>query len=91
MFPMYLDNAKVLEYTIKGNYGYVETVDNGEIIKKEKIVYYAITKYDNDNVYYTFGCNESFEVISDFVWEDVSEAEEGLPKTIGQEIIWLQR
>ncbi len=90
MFPKYLDNATVIEYTPKGEYGFVDMVEYGEIVETEQIVYYAIAKYNNDNRLYSFGCNELFEVISDFVWDNIDELKRGLLVMLGQNLIWKQ-
>lgn len=70
MFPLSLDNAKVLYYTLKNDYGVIRFPD-GEIADTFK--YLAICKYENDESYYLFCCNENFEVVSDSLWESIEK------------------
>ena len=69
IFPDELDNARVLFYTPKGDYGKMY-YDNGEIAAC--FSYLAICKYDDDRNhdkgYYLFYCNENKEVETDDFW-----------------------
>lgn len=70
MFPKTLDNAKVLFYTPKGKYGKLFDPNGVEIVE---FSYLAICKYENDNQYYLFMCNEQYEVETDSIWGSVEE------------------
>ena len=70
MFPDTLDNAKVLYYTPKGNYGDL-FYDNGTIAAH--FIYMAICKYEKAEGFYLFLCNEDFEVETDELYDSVEE------------------
>ena len=63
MFPKELDGAKVLLYKPKGAYGGIK-YPNGAAA--ETYSYLAICKYPEEDAYYLFCCNDSFEVVSDW-------------------------
>lgn len=65
-FPKELDSAKVLYYTDRGTFEPVYYV-GGAIA--HNVVYLAICKYDNDDSYYVFHCDESLEVVADDCFE----------------------
>ncbi len=69
-FPAILDNAKVLYYTDRGDYGAVYW-DNGTIA--EQISYLAVCIYDSGHGAYLFGCNDSFDVVADSLCDSVEE------------------
>jgi len=70
MFPLSLDNAKVLYYTQENDYGAIR-FPNGEIADTFK--YLAICKFENDESYYLFCCNKNFEVVSDTLWQSIEK------------------
>ena len=61
-FPHELDGAEVLFYTDKGVFPPV-FYSGGTIA--QKVSYLAVCKYENDDAYYIFHCNESLEVVAD--------------------------
>ena len=67
-FPKELDSAKVLYYTDRGTFDPVCYV-GGAIA--HNVVYLAICKYDDDDAYYIFHCDESLEVVADDCFESV--------------------
>lgn len=69
-FPDTLDNAKVLFYTPKGNYGEL-LYDDGTIAAH--FAYLAICKYDGDNGFYLFKCNENYKVETDNLFDSINE------------------
>lgn len=69
-FPDTLDNAKVLFYTPKGNYGDLFW-DDGTIAAHYS--YLAICKYDGDNGFYLFKCNGNYEVETDNLFDSINE------------------
>lgn len=87
-FPKILDNAKVLFYTPKDDYGEIYYT-NSEIA--DYIKYLAICKYQNDKEeYYLFKCDENFEVASDSVWESIDECMGGANSSYGGNILWIE-
>ncbi len=60
MFPIKLDGAIVLYYTLQDDYGY-SIFPNGEIADYYR--YLAICKYSKDDKYYLFCCDENYEVV----------------------------
>ena len=68
MFPRELDDAKVLYYSSRGEFGTLNDA-TGEIV--EHCNYFAICKYENDDSCYLFCCNDQYEVISDWLLEDI--------------------
>lgn len=61
-FPKKLDGAKVLYYTDKGSF--VPVRDSGGEIA-HRVAYLAVCKYDGDEDYYVFHCDESLDVVAD--------------------------
>lgn len=70
MFPETLDDAKVLYFTDKGDYGTVNYT-NGEI--SDYICYLAVCAYDKDDSYYLFCCDENKEVVFDYLCDTIEE------------------
>ncbi len=70
MFPSLLDNADVLFYTPKGEYGKMY-YPNGEVAAE--FAYLAICKYKDYNGYYLFMCNEDYEVETDELMDSIEE------------------
>ena len=88
MFPEILDNAKVLYYTPKDDYGKIYYI-NGEVA--DYIKYLAICKYLNGKEeYYLFRCDENFEVVGDSVWKSVDECMGVANSSYGGDIIWIE-
>lgn len=88
MFPIELDNAKVLYYTPKDDYGHIY-YENGDIA--EHIKYLAICKYRvlNSYEYYLFSCDENYEVVGDSVWNSIDECMEMANTSYNGNIIWI--
>ena len=87
MFPKKLDNAEVLHYTPKDNYGYIY-YDNGDIA--DCINYLAICQYSNDkDQYYLFRCDENYEVVGDSLWDSIEECMGVANSSYGGNIIWI--
>lgn len=87
MFPEKLDNANVLYYTPKDNYGYIY-YDNGEIA--DHINYLAICKYANQKEEcYLFKCDENYEVVGDSLWSSIEECMKVANSSYGGNIIWI--
>ena len=70
MFPIKLDGAIVLYYTLQDDYGYI-IFPNGEIADYYR--YLAICKYSKDDKYYLFCCDENYEVVSDTLHDSIEE------------------
>lgn len=64
MFPLFLDDAKVIEYTNEGDFG--------SRYGKE-INYLAIGHYENDEGFYLFLCDADKNVIDDFLFNSMTE------------------
>lgn len=89
MFPDKLDNAKVLYYTPKGDYGAMY-YDTGEVAAYFE--YLAICKYENDRGgYYLFYCNADKEVETDMLWNSVEECMSSAEVKYGGEIVWNKK
>ena len=87
MFPVELDNAKVLYYTPKDDYGTLQ-YPNGEIANYYR--YLAICKYSDDKGYYLFCCDENFEVVNDWVDGSVEDCMRIAASSYKENIIWIQ-
>lgn len=61
-FPRELDGAKVLYHTDRGEFRPVYYI-GGEIA--HRVAYLAICKYEADDNYYLFHCDESLQVVAD--------------------------
>ena len=70
MFPIELDGAIVLYYTLQDNYGYI-IFPNGEIADYYR--YLAICQYPKDDRYYLFCCDENYEVVNDTLHDSIEE------------------
>ena len=73
MFPDYLDGARVLEYTDRGHYGYIIEYDENYVPHHKEQYYLAIARYDNDDRFYLFGCDDHYEVMSDSLCDSPEE------------------
>lgn len=89
-FPDTLDNAKVLFYTPKGNYGDL-FYDDGTIAAS--FSYLAICKYPGDSGFYLFMCNENYEVETDNLFNSINECMGTKPvgSTDSGEISWISK
>lgn len=92
IFPDKLDNARVLFYTPKGDYGKMY-YDNGEIAAC--FSYLAICKYDDDRNhdkgYYLFYCNENKEVETDDFWHSIEECMSVAENSCEGRILWIEK
>ena len=70
MFPKKLDGAKVLYYTGEGDFGVVTNTNETDA---ERICYLAICKYENDNGYYLFLCDENYNVVTDDLLDSITQ------------------
>ena len=89
MFPDYLDNAKVLEYTDKGHYGFVSDYDENSNPIQRELCYFAIAQYDGDSDFYLFGCDESYEVWDDTLWWTLELCKTVYPPLHG--VVWHKK
>ena len=87
MFPSELDGAKVLYYTPEWDYG-AQKFPNGDIV--DRFRYLAICKYIDDEQYYLFFCDESYEVINDRLANTV-EACMRLAASHEEDIFWIKK
>ena len=87
MFPTKLDNAKVLYYTPKDNYGVI-TYPDGKVT--DYYNYLAICAYPDDNSYYLFCCNAKYEVVSDWVDASVANCMKIAASSYKENIQWIQ-
>ena len=87
MFPIELDNAKVLYYTPEDNYGTIN-YPNGEIADCYR--YLAICTYSDSKEYYLFCCNENFEVVNDWLDNSVEDCMRIAASSYKENIIWIQ-
>ena len=88
IFPDALDNAMVLFFTPKGNYGDLFNED-GTVAAHYS--YLAICKYFDDNSFYLFMCNEDFEVETDAVFDTIDECMRAKKGNDGGEIRWVNK
>ena len=86
MFPDTLDNAKVLYFTPRGDYGIRTLTDGNEWFR---VCYLAICKYGNSQEYYLFECNEDYGVESDYSCDSAEECMELGKSLCGCGIDWL--
>ncbi len=87
MFPTELDNAKVLYYTPRGNYGTITEL-NGEVT--DYYHYLAICAYPDDNNYYLFCCNKNYDVVSDWVDSSVENCMKVAVSSYKENIQWIK-
>ena len=86
MFPKTLDDATVLFYTEKGNYGAVNSA-TGEV--SDRVYFLAICRYENANEYYLFGCDENYAVVSDSLWGSVEECQRVAEASCTETPLWI--
>ena len=85
-FPNKIDDAIVLFYTPLGCYGTVSCT-TGEVV--DSICYFAICKYENDESFYLFGCNNAYETVSDSLWESAERCMRIAENSYGDVISWI--
>ena len=88
LFPDTLDNAKVLFYTPKGDYGDLLNVDG---TTASHFAYLAICKYENDNGFYLFMCNEDREVETDDLFDSIEECMNVKLAGVSGDIKWISK
>lgn len=72
MFPDYLDNAKVLEYTNQGHFGFFTDYDENNTPVAKEICYYAICRYETGGCY-LFSCDNQFHVLIDSYFDTAEQ------------------
>lgn len=84
-FPRELDNAKVLYYTEKGDFGAVYWA-GGQAVANY-VSYLAICTYQDDKNFYLFNCDENCEVVADGCLDSI---ERGLQvgRDINPNVVW---
>ncbi len=87
MFPAELDGAKVLYYTPQGDYGVIK-YPNGEIADYYR--YLAICKYTEDDNCYLFCCNKNYEVVNDWLEDDIESCMQAANSAYKNNIIWIK-
>ncbi len=85
MFPAELDNARVLYFTPKGDYGAIK-YPNGEIA--DYYHYLAICKYPEDDSYYLFCCNANYEVVNDWNESSIENCKKIAASSYNENILW---
>jgi hypothetical protein len=87
MFPTELDNAKVLYYTPKDDFGAIK-YPNGEVA--DYYHYLAICSYPDDNNYYLFCCSENYEVVSDLLCCSIEDCMKNAEFSYKENILWIK-
>ena len=87
IFPDKLDNADVLFYTEKGDYGTVNYTD-GRIC--EYVKYLAICSYLKDSGYYLFLCNDKCDVIQDDLCDSIEQCKK-FANSRKKDITWKEK
>ena len=72
-FPKQLDGAKVLYFTDRSEFEPVYNL-GGEIA--HSVCYLAIVKYENDEAYYLFHCDESLDVVADDCFWNIEQCKQ---------------
>ena len=81
-FPKALDGAKVLYYTDRDVFEPVY-YPGGEIA--HKVFYLAVCKYESDEAYYVFHCDESLNVVADDCFPSIEDCQRYTEKS---SIVW---
>ena len=76
-FPKELDGAKVLYYTDRDTFNPVR-YPGGAIA--HNVSYLAICKYENDEDYYVFHCDEGLDVVADDCFQSIEECQRHIEK-----------
>ena len=87
MFPTELDNAKVLYYTPRGDYGAI-TYPSGEVA--DYYHYLAICTYSQSDEYYLGCCNENYAVVSDWLDSSIEKFMEVAASSYKKNIRWIK-
>ena len=88
MFPKILDNAEVLYYTVRDDFGAIHYVA-GEVF--DSVKYLAICKYPNTaNAYYLFQVNDGYEVIGDSLLDTIDECMSAAKSSYSGNIFWIE-
>ena len=87
MFPTELDNAKVLYYTPRDDYGAI-TYPIREVA--DYYHYLAICTYSQSDEYYLFCCNENYEVVSDWLDSSIEKYTEAVASSYKKYIRWIK-
>lgn len=87
IFPNQLDNANVLLYTDKGDYGTVDYTD-GRI--HQYVQYLAICSYPDALGYYLFFCNDNYDVITDDFCDSIEQCKE-IANSRKKDIVWKEK
>jgi len=87
----YINGAKVLMLSQKGNYGTVETITGSKMASVTPTQYVAICEHDSGNSYYLFCCDEDMKVIYTSVCDSLKEANDNVQLCIGadEQIKWI--
>ncbi len=88
MFPNILDGAKVLFFLPKDDYGIMCDAE-GNVVAHFK--YFAICKYDDNEGYYLFKCNEEYEVEADSLWDSIEMCMGAAFDSCSKKIIWIEK
>ena len=75
-----LDKPKIID-NLGGVY-----YPGGEVA--HNVAYLAVCKYDNDEAYYIFHCDESLEVVADGCWDNIELCKKYMP---GYNVKWLKQ
>ncbi len=84
-FPRELDNAKVLYYTDKGDFGAVYWA-GGQAVA-DYVSYLAICAYPNDTAVYLFHCDENLEVVADDCLDSIERCLQ-VGRDINPNVVW---
>ena len=90
MFPDYLDGAKVLEYTQRGNFAV--TVDPWDDVNPgtaKEICYVAICQFEGSNSFNVFWCDEDYHVLQDWLWDSIAECKQIHKETVNA--VWFKK
>ncbi|MCL2816853.1 MAG: hypothetical protein FWD39_00500 [Clostridiales bacterium] len=68
----HLDGAKIIKLSVKGDYGTIKIQDYKEA--KIPVCFLAICKYDGDDKYHLFDCDNELNVVDDDLCDDLDEA-----------------
>lgn len=82
----YLDNAKVIMISEKGQYGHIEVLGTESV--SIEVCYLAICKYDNSEIVYLFLCDENFGVEQDIDFNTIGHAVADAESRTKRSIIW---
>lgn len=52
-------------------------------------IFFAICKYQNDDVYYLFTCNENYEVVGDSIWNSIEDCIKIASSSYDGNLLWI--